>query len=73
MSTTLTSSELRNLCAEFPTLGVATVGQAFGLGRSASYDLAARGEFPVPLIRVGGKRLRCRSSDVLTALGLTHG
>jgi hypothetical protein len=35
------------------TTDVVTAGTAFGLGRNKSYDLAARGEFPVPVLKIG--------------------
>jgi len=30
-----------------------TAGRALGIGRTRSFELARRGEFPVPLLRVG--------------------
>lgn len=32
-----------------------TAARAFGVGRSTAYSLAARGEFPVPVLRVGNQ------------------
>lgn len=32
-------------------------GQRIGIGRSLAYELAARGEFPVPVIRAGHRYL----------------
>lgn len=34
-----------------------TAGQVLGIGRTVAYDLARRGEFPVPVVRVGRKYL----------------
>lgn len=46
-----------------------TVGQIYGLGKSTTYDLARRGDLPVPVFRVGGS-YRVRSSDLRRHLGL---
>ncbi|WP_215456623.1 helix-turn-helix domain-containing protein [Streptomyces sp. ATCC 21386] len=40
-----------------------------GIGRTAWYELIARGETPVPVIRVG-RSLKVRRSDLLNFLGL---
>ena len=34
---------------------VPTAGKVLGMGSCAAYDLARRGEFPVPVLRVGRK------------------
>jgi hypothetical protein len=39
------------------TIGIVEAGRRLGIGRTLSYDLAKRDEFPVPIIRVG-TRLR---------------
>jgi hypothetical protein len=46
-----------------------TGGSIFGLGRSASYELARRGEFPVPVLRVG-HRYRVVTAHIRAALAL---
>ncbi len=38
-----------------PVTDVPTAGAILGLSRSAAYDLAATGRFPVPLIRAGSR------------------
>ncbi len=38
-----------------PVTDVPTAGAILGLSRSAAYDLAATGAFPVPVIRVGSR------------------
>jgi hypothetical protein len=38
-----------------PTVDVPLAGTVFGLSRSHSYDLAARGEFPAKVIQVGSR------------------
>ncbi len=45
-----------------------TAGRAFGLGRSATFELAKRGEFPCRVLRLGGKCLVTRA-DLFRALG----
>jgi hypothetical protein len=46
---------------------IVTAGSILGLSRSVAYDLAARDEFPVPVIRVGS-RYRIPVAALLTAL-----
>ena len=48
--TTPTLDEIRTWGA---TTDVVTAGTAFGLGRNKSYELASRGEFPVPVLKIG--------------------
>ena len=46
-----------------------TAGRALSLGRTTSYDLARRGEFPVPTLRLGNQ-YRVRRADLLALLGI---
>ncbi|MFJ3093605.1 hypothetical protein [Streptomyces hydrogenans] len=46
-----------------------TSNRAFGLGRTTGYALAKRGEYPVPLLRLGNA-YRARRADVLAVLGI---
>ena len=48
---------------------VVTAGSVLGLGRTASYELARRGEFPTPVLRVG-HRYRVVTEHLLGLLGL---
>ncbi|MFD4320145.1 DNA-binding protein [Streptomyces sp. NPDC058548] len=48
-----------------------TVGQALGIGRTATYQLAREDALPIPVVRVG-RLLRARRSDLLTFLGLDN-
>lgn len=48
-----------------------TLGAAFGIGRTATYQLARENALPIPCIRVG-RQLRARRSDLLNFLGLTE-
>ena len=49
------------------TVDVSAAGRAFGLSRSLSYDLVARGEFPATVIKVGG-RYRVVTASIVRAL-----
>lgn len=49
---------------------VVTAGEVLGLGRSVSYELARRGEFPVPVLRVGS-RYRVVTSQLRALLWLS--
>lgn len=53
-----------------PTLSIEDAGRLLGLGRSAAYDLARRDEFPVPVIRMGSRRLCVATAHLLNMLGL---
>lgn len=46
-----------------------TAGRAFGIGRDLSYRLAASGEFPCPVLRIG-RHLRVTRAALLAALGV---
>ncbi|GAA4663024.1 helix-turn-helix transcriptional regulator [Streptomyces youssoufiensis] len=43
---------------------------ACGLSRETGYELARLGEFPIPVLRIGARSLRCRRVDLLAFLGL---
>lgn len=53
-----------------------TAGRAFGIGRTKSFELAARDEFPCRVIRVGAKpdgtggKYRVPRSAIFAALGV---
>jgi hypothetical protein len=56
--------------AELPlTVDLVTAGRAHGLGRTISYELVRRGEFPCPVHR-RGRYYRVRKADLVTSLGL---
>ena len=40
---------------EAPTVSLLAAGRAIGLGRTATYALKSRGEFPLSIIKSGGK------------------
>lgn len=41
--------------ADEPTIDVQRASRLLGIGRNLGYELAGRGDFPVPVIRVGTK------------------
>lgn len=46
-----------------------TAGRAFGVGRTLSYQLARREEFPCPVLRLG-RSYRVRKADLMHELGV---
>ncbi|WP_406321928.1 helix-turn-helix domain-containing protein [Streptomyces sp. NBC_01637] len=66
MSRALTTAEVLALPA---AIDLATAARALSLGRTTAYDLARRGEFPVPLLRIGAQ-YRARRTDLLDLLGI---
>ncbi|MFD0279772.1 hypothetical protein ACFVHB_38590 [Kitasatospora sp. NPDC127111] len=46
-----------------------TAGKALGIGRTRAFELARRGEFPVPVLRVGST-WRVPTAQLLTLLGI---
>lgn len=56
--------------AELPAVtDLVTAGQALGIGRTRAYELARAGQFPCPVIRVGGT-WRVPTAGLLALLGL---
>ena len=53
-----------------PTLSVAEAARILGISRSAGYTLAAQGQFPIPVLRLG-RSFRVPTAPLLTLLGLT--
>jgi hypothetical protein len=62
----MTTAELLALPA---AIDIETAGQAFGLGRTKSYELARSGNFPVDVLRLG-PAYRVATAEVLAKLGL---
>ncbi|MBT2397236.1 AlpA family transcriptional regulator [Streptomyces sp. ISL-100] len=62
----LTTEEVLALPA---AVDLVTAGRACGISRTTAYDLARRGEFPVPLLRLGAQ-YRARRADLLALLGV---
>lgn len=63
----MTTQDLRALPA---VVSLLTAAKALDCGRSLAYDLARRGEFPCPVLRLGN-RYRVPTAGLLAALGLT--
>lgn len=57
----LTGDEVRRLP---PLVDVTTAARALGIGRSLAYALAAGGEFPIPVLRIGPRTMRVRSAEL---------
>jgi Helix-turn-helix domain len=49
-----------------------TAGRVLGIGRTTAYALARSGEFPCPVVRVGGA-YKVPTSGLLRLLGLSDG
>lgn len=49
-----------------------TAASVLGIGRSGAYELARRGEFPVPVLQVGC-RYRVVTAHLRELLGIAHG
>lgn len=48
---------------------VVTAGRALGLSRTTAYAMAKRGEFPVPLLRLGAQ-YKAKRADLMSLLGV---
>ncbi len=51
------------------TTDVGTAGEILGMGRTSAYDLARRGDFPVPVIKVTRRRWVVPTATLLRLLG----
>lgn len=67
MGSSLTRRDLLALPASVPVWP--TAGRALGLGRSTTYELITRGEFPVRVLRLG-RQYRVATADLLALLGI---
>lgn len=65
-ASTLSLNEIQALPA---VLDVPIAGRLLGLGCAAAYELARRGEFPTPVLRLG-RQLCVPTAPLLQALGL---
>ena len=63
----MTRSELAKLPLTVPLWPDAA--RAFAIGRSTAYELATRGEFPCPVLRLGSQ-YRVTRSAIFEALGV---
>lgn len=62
----MTQRELLSLPVSFP---LETANRALSLGRTTGYDLAKRGEYPVPVLRFGNA-YRVTRADLFRVLGI---
>lgn len=65
-SSALTAAEVLALPA---VVDVPTAGRCLGIGRNKAYELAATGEWPVRVLRLGNA-LRVPTASILEALGM---
>lgn len=63
------SMSAEELLALPPIVNLPTAARVLGIGRGTAYDLAGRGEFPVPVLRLGA-RWRVPTSGLLDLLGI---
>ncbi len=69
----MSPAELVAACRAAPTVPlVPTAAEALGIGAGLAYELAARGEFPVTVLRLG-RLLRVPSAELLAVLGVADG
>jgi hypothetical protein len=62
----LTPEEILALPA---AVDIPTAGLCFKMGKSTAYDLARKGQFPVPVLHLG-KSYRVTRASILAALGI---
>lgn len=53
-----------------PAVDIVTAGRAIGLGQTRARELARSGEFPVPVLRLGGQ-YRVPTAALLELLGVS--
>ena len=63
----MTQAELRALP---PLVDLMTAARALGMGRTTAYELARTGQWPTPILRVGG-RFKVPTAPMLTLLELS--
>lgn len=61
------SPSIDDLMAAGATVDVVQAGRALGIGRSLTYDLLRRGQFPVRVLRLGN-RVRVPTADLIALL-----
>lgn len=64
----MNAEELRALPV---AVDVVTAGRALGLSRTTAYAMAKRGEFPVPLLRLGAQ-YKAKRADLMSLLGVAE-
>ena len=66
----MTPAEILALAASTPTTDIPIASAILGMGANLGYQLAAAGEFPVRVLRLG-RKLRVPTADLLVVLGLS--
>lgn len=66
---TVTAMSVGEILSLPAVVDIPTAGRALGIGRSGAYALARRGDFPLPVLHLGGRR-RVRTCDLRDYLGL---
>lgn len=62
----------RDQLLSLPTVvNLTTAARALGIGRTKAYELAQRGQFPCPVLRVG-RSYHVPTTGLLELLGITH-
>jgi hypothetical protein len=59
-----------DICTLGATTDLPTAGRLLGLSRSHAYELARRGQFPIPVLRIDS-RLRVSVAHLAAYLGIT--
>lgn len=62
----LTMEDLRSMGT---AVDLTTAGRAFGIGRSLAYDLARKGKFPCPVLKLGSS-YRVPTAHLIHALSV---
>jgi hypothetical protein len=65
------NAEIRAMAKEKQTVSALVAGAAYGWGENATYAAIRRDEFPIPVIKAGG-RYRVRTRDLIEDLRLTE-
>jgi hypothetical protein len=63
----VTTAEIVALAKSTPMTNIPTASAALGIGANLGYDLVARGEFPVRVLRLG-RKLLVPTADLLAVL-----
>jgi len=65
----MSSMSIADLLALPPTVDLVTAARALGCGRTLAYDLARRGQFPCPVLRLGNRHV-VPTAGLLRLLGI---
>lgn len=65
----MSPAEIKALATEAGVTDISTAARVYGISRSFAYELAARGELPFPVVRVG-RRYVVPVASLLALLGI---